>query len=89
MKKVLLTIFFIIIGTLIIWGSVFYRKDLKDGCIVTGCSSQICADKEVYTTCEFRPEYACYKNAACKRQANGKCGWTMTEELNNCLKSTK
>jgi len=54
-------------------------------CRTTGCSSQVCADQDVATTCEFRPEFACYRNARCERQADGQCGWTMTPELQACL----
>jgi len=54
-------------------------------CFKTGCSSQVCADHDVITTCEFRPEYACYQKAACARQANGECGFTQTPELAACL----
>jgi hypothetical protein len=54
-------------------------------CRVTGCSGQICSDKEVVTTCEYRTEYACYKSAECTRQASGKCGWSVSEELDLCL----
>jgi len=54
-------------------------------CRVTGCSSQVCADQDVITTCEFRPEFACYTNAVCERQADNQCGWTMTSELQACL----
>lgn len=60
------------------------EQDLSD-CRPTGCSSQVCADEDVITTCEYRPEYACYASAVCERQLNGECGWTMTEELANCL----
>jgi hypothetical protein len=28
-------------------------------CRRTGCSGQVCADQEVVTTCEWKPEYAC------------------------------
>jgi len=42
-------------------------------CIKTGCSSQICADHNVVSTCEFRPEYECYQKATCERQSNGNC----------------
>ena len=56
------------------------------GCKITGCSGQVCADKEMITTCEFRAEYACYKNVVCTRQKNGACGWTENEELRACLK---
>jgi hypothetical protein len=66
-----------------------YRK-LKEtaapGCFVGGCSGQVCSEQEgVITTCEFRPEYACYQTATCERQAGGECGWTETPELDACL----
>ncbi|MEK6334564.1 MAG: DUF6748 domain-containing protein [Acidobacteriota bacterium] len=54
-------------------------------CIKTGCSSQVCSDREVITTCEFRPEYACYQKAVCERQSDGNCGFTKTRELTECL----
>ena len=54
-------------------------------CMKTGCSSQVCSDQEVITTCEFRTEYECYKRAACERQRSGECGFTMTRELRACL----
>jgi len=56
-------------------------------CIKTGCSGTICAEpgKEVVTTCEFKPEYACYRDAACARQGDGSCGWTTTPKLTACL----
>jgi len=55
-------------------------------CFKTGCSRQVCSDEEVVTTCEYRPEYDCYKTAKCERQANGKCGFTDTPELRRCLR---
>jgi hypothetical protein len=55
-------------------------------CFKTGCSGQVCADEEVVTTCEFKPEYECYKRAKCERQANGQCGFTDTPELRRCLR---
>lgn len=55
-------------------------------CYVGGCSGQICSDKEgIASTCEFRPEYSCYRTAKCERQQNGQCGWTQTNELKMCL----
>lgn len=54
-------------------------------CRPTGCSGQICADQDMVSTCEYRPEYVCYKNARCERQSNGQCGWTQTAELSSCL----
>lgn len=59
-------------------------------CFIGGCSSQVCSDKEgVITTCDYRPEYACFKTARCERQTNGACGWTMTPELAACLEKQR
>ena len=54
-------------------------------CKKTGCSGQVCADQNMMTTCEWRPQYACYRTAECKRQGDGKCGWTRTAALEHCL----
>jgi hypothetical protein len=54
-------------------------------CMKTGCSSQVCSDHDVITTCEWRPEYACYQKATCERQPDGNCGFTTTRELTSCL----
>lgn len=54
-------------------------------CFHTGCSGQVCASEVVYTTCEWRDEYACYQGAACERQPDGQCGFTPTPELAACL----
>ncbi len=54
-------------------------------CFPTGCSGQICSDTDVITTCEWRPEYACFRNASCSTQNNGDCGWVMDDELRRCL----
>lgn len=57
-------------------------------CFKGGCSGQLCSDQEgLNSTCEFRPEYACYRTAECARQADGTCGWTPTAELTACLAS--
>ena len=57
----------------------------QNNCRVTGCSGQICTDADIITTCEYRPEYACYQNTVCERQADGACGWTLTAGLGRCL----
>jgi hypothetical protein len=57
-------------------------------CYVGGCSGQLCTDEPgAVSTCEWRPEYACYQTATCARQADGACGWTETPELTSCLAS--
>src|SRR5713226_1684337 len=59
---------------------VYVRKKPENSsmkpCIKTGCSSQVCSDHNVITTCEFRPEYACYQKAVSERQTDGNCGFT-------------
>lgn len=60
-----------------------------NGCAIAGCSGQLCVSAKeasnIFTTCEYRPEYACYKEAKCEPQANGACGWTETPQLRACL----
>ncbi len=41
------------------------------------------------STCEFKPEYACYKSATCERQKSGSCGWTPTAELTKCIEEAQ
>ncbi len=54
-------------------------------CMVTGCSGQVCSAEATYTTCEWREEYACYRNfGSCGCNA-GSCGWADTADLNSCL----
>ena len=62
---------------------------VKNNCVVSGCSGQICSDKEMVSTCEYRPEYACYKSGTCELQTNGQCGWTQTSTLSACLSNNQ
>jgi len=62
----------------------------EGGCAIAGCSSQLCVEgveSDIVTTCEFRPEYACYQAARCERQATGRCDWAQTPELIACLQN--
>jgi hypothetical protein len=58
-----------------------------DSCEVGGCSRQFCHEpgEQYGGGCEWEESYACYDTATCERQANGKCDWTPTEELQSCL----
>ena len=60
-------------------------------CQRAGCSGQLCVSAaeagDIVTTCEFRPEYACYSDAVCEVQPGGACGWSQTGELEQCLQS--
>lgn len=59
-------------------------------CHVGGCSSQVCSERVgIITTCEYKAEYACYRNAACERQESGKCGWTQTDALTSCIEASR
>lgn len=74
------------------YATQFYRRmvpapDAAE-CVVAGCSGQLCIDPATdpgITTCEWRDEYACYREATCARQDTGRCGWTLTPELEACL----
>jgi hypothetical protein len=60
-------------------------------CSVGGCSGQLCVgpgDPGI-STCEWRPEYACYRTASCMVQASGRCGWTQSDELRRCIEEAR
>ena len=61
----------------------------RDGCEVVGCSKEVCAEsgQHLASICMWKPEYACYKEGVCEKQAGGKCGWTQTIELRKCIES--
>lgn len=67
------------------------KEEIKPAreCIVSGCSGQLCLDKDtaqdVFTTCEWKEKYGCYREARCIEQEDGTCGWTKTPELLECL----
>lgn len=65
--------------------SRFTHRAPASDCVVTGCSGQVCAAEPVITTCEWQPQYECYRSATCERQPGGECGWTETPELDACL----
>jgi eight-cysteine-cluster-containing protein len=56
-------------------------------CLKSGCSGTVCVEpgKEVVTTCEYKPEYGCYKEGVCERQGDGRCAWTESPALTACL----
>jgi hypothetical protein len=59
-------------------------------CYVGGCSGQLCSERsDAVSTCEYLPEYACYRSAQCERQGDGGCGWTPSAELQACLEAAR
>lgn len=63
-------------------------QNFSNGCVVGGCSGQLCVDEnkddETVTTCEYSELYGCFKDAICERQSNGQCGWTQTQAFLQC-----
>ena len=61
--------------------------EIRGECYVGGCSGQLCVGpgEPDVSTCEWRDEYACYGQATCERQPDGRCGWTPTPEFDECL----
>src|SRR4051794_7722789 len=60
---------------------------IKPGdCSRSGCSGTVCAEpgNEVVTTCEFKPEYACYRDAAGGGKAGAHGGGTTTPRPRAC-----
>ncbi|MEK6808817.1 MAG: eight-cysteine-cluster domain-containing protein [Nanoarchaeota archaeon] len=59
---------------------------LDSDCVRGGCSGTSCYPKseQIFTTCEYLPEYECYKliNCGC---VNNKCQWEKTEEFEGCF----
>ena len=58
-------------------------------CHISGCSREVCSEniEAKISDCRVRPEGECYKKAKCRRQTDGKCGWTQTDKLTACLKA--
>lgn len=69
--------------------SSHFTQPVYKACRVTGCSGEICSDKEVMSNCVYKPEYACYKEARCEVQADGNCGFTMTSSINACVANSQ
>ena len=56
-------------------------------CKRAGCSGELCVgvDDNVVSACVWYSRFACYRTAECTVQPDGRCGWTPTEELEQCL----
>lgn len=65
------------------------NKLSENKCYIGGCSNELCLDKtvvyDVFSTCEYKEEYACLRYSQCEEQSNGNCGWTSTAEYTQCL----
>ncbi|HLC96580.1 MAG TPA: eight-cysteine-cluster domain-containing protein [Candidatus Nanoarchaeia archaeon] len=65
--------------------------DSDSDCLRSGCSGTICQPKDaepIYTTCEYKAEYACYDeiNCAC---INNRCWWDKTSLFEQCVQEAQ
>lgn len=67
-----------------------------DGCVITGCNSEICADgndggitddsTDTMSVCMSSPAFECYKkHGVCRRLYGDECGWDPTSQLQTCI----
>lgn len=59
-------------------------------CVKSGCSGTVCQSKDaekMYSTCEWKSEYACYKQIACGC-SNGYCQWDKDASFEKCVKES-
>ena len=57
-------------------------------CIITGCSSQICAEEPASSDCAYLDWYVCLQDSECGNYGvSGNCSWFMTDLLLDCLES--
>lgn len=65
----------------------------QQDCVRAGCSGELCVETEVagdlFTTCEFKSEYACFQNAICVRLDSGECGFVEDEQFLDCLEQVR
>jgi len=65
------------------------QMSARTPCQRAGCSKELCvgADSdEVVSACVWHARFACYENAECALQPDGRCGWTETAQLRQCIK---
>ena len=65
------------------------RSDVD--CVTGGCSGTICqskSDEPVFTTCEYKDEYECFKTIDCGC-VDGSCSWEETAEFDSCVETRK
>ncbi len=59
------------------------------GCQIDGCSAQVCTsdDEPVITTCQWYPEYVCYRlpGVRCEKNTAGECAWSTDDEFDMCM----
>jgi hypothetical protein len=75
-------------GELLVTPALTQQKSGFNNCRVGGCNGELCADPAtgpLESVCIYKEEFACYRNALCELQSDGRCGWTLTDQLRACL----
>lgn len=57
-----------------------------DGCVISGCSGELCTEVPVASPCRWEDAFGCYARAACARGPDGACGWRPSAALADCLR---
>ncbi|MFT7582368.1 MAG: hypothetical protein ACI9MR_004050, partial [Myxococcota bacterium] len=73
------------IGSCPCFGFCEEREPEPAACEPTGCSAHVCAAEPVFTTCEWRPHYECYRLAECGENTDGSCGWQGSQAFRDCM----
>ena len=83
MNKIQILLF---VGLLLMPSSAFALMKPVQKCVVTGCSSEICAKEDIMGICLWQEHYICFKeHGICAENSDGKCVWTQTEALKTCM----
>lgn len=64
------------------------EPDPGAACAPTGCSGEVCAPvgSEVFTTCQYLPEYACFAHTTCGPFGpDGTCAWDLNDAWQDCI----
>lgn len=86
----IIIILLIIVCLFLMFSSGQNIQNIENTCKKAGCSGQLCVDKNksIIDTCEWKPEYSCYKDAVCTK-IDGVCQWLKDDSLMSCLNINK
>jgi eight-cysteine-cluster-containing protein len=65
-----------------------FKCETDADCFHTGCNGAICASENIVTSCEWRPEFACYVLLPCGCQ-DGVCGGVANGDTEICLEEVR
>jgi eight-cysteine-cluster-containing protein len=88
MKSAIILVSILLIGVSV---NAFPKDRPPVKCVKGGCSGELCVEEgdDVLSTCEWRNEFECYREATCKEQFFGRCGWVMDQKLRECIREKR